>query len=451
MVLVVDGDVASRESHIAALNAAGLPSLSTANAVEGLALLAAEDIALVLCDAALADGSGLDFLARCRTSHRGVPVILTTEEGSLAVALLALRTGVCDYLVKPIPADSLVQVCTRVLQERDVLQQIDRYRRAASCVESPHDLIGSSRPIRELGRLIDSASASRSTVLLTGESGTGKELVSRAIHRRTQGPGGPFVAINCAALPEPLFEGELFGSRKGAFTGAFADRIGFFEAARGGTLFLDEIGDLPLTVQPKLLRAIERKEIVRVGDTRPITVDVRLIAATNRDLKKESAERRFREDLYYRLHVLAITLPPLRERKDDIPLLVDNFVSRFNRDLKKGCLGLEPDALKAAIAYDWPGNVRELENAIERAMHVASTPYLTAADLELVPGGLGPAPVESDDLKTSLARHEAEHISRVLTKARGNRENAARLLGIGPSTLYRKMNELGLHALEPPL
>ncbi len=248
-VLLVDGDLLSRETHLAALDAAGLPCLSTANAAEALTLLATNDIALVLCDAALADGSGLDFLARCRTSHRGVPVILTTDEGSLAIALLAIRTGVCDYLVKPIPADSLVQICTRVIKERDTLQEIERYRRSASCVEIPHEMVGASRAIREIGRLIESVSASRSTVLLTGESGTGKELVSRAIHRGSPGRGGPFVAVNCAALPEPLFEGELFGSRKGAFTGAFTDRIGFFEAARGGTLFLDEIGDLPLTVQ----------------------------------------------------------------------------------------------------------------------------------------------------------------------------------------------------------
>ncbi len=444
-ILILDGDGSSRQAHVSSLAAAGYHCEAVPSAAEALPVLAKDDVALVLCDAALADGSGLEFLTNVRVNRPGVPLVVTAAEGSLAESILALRLGACDYLLKPIPTATLVETCRRILQERDSLIEANRYRRAASRAEIPHELVGTSRAIREVGRLIESASTSHTTILLTGESGTGKEVVARAIHRATTSRGGPFVAINCAALPETLLESELFGHRKGAFTGAHADKQGYFEAARKGTLFLDEIGELPLALQPKLLRAIERKEIVPVGDTRATSVEVRLIAATNRDLKRECAERKFREDLYYRLHVLVIPLPPLRERREDIPLLVDHFVSRLNRDMKKSCLGLGRDALGAALAYDWPGNVRELENAIERAMLVSSSQYLTAADLGLSVGIPEPEGDASDDLKANVARFEAEHIRRVLLHAQGNRERAAHRLGISPSTLYRKMNELGLH------
>ncbi|MHC4070892.1 MAG: sigma-54 interaction domain-containing protein, partial [Planctomycetota bacterium] len=305
-------------------------------------------------------------------------------------------------------------------------------------------LVGQSDQIEHVRELIRKISTTASTVLITGESGTGKELVAREIHANSTAVKEQFVAINCAGIPEHLLESELFGHTKGAFTGADSEREGFFELAGKGTILLDEIAEMPLSLQSKLLRVIEERKFIRVGGKTPIGVEARITASTNKNLEELVKADLFRQDLYFRLAVFEIRLAPLRERRDDIPLLCDNLIKKLNQRLKRNCLGVDNDAIRMLLSYSWPGNIRELRNVIERAMILSTNQYVAAAELPAQITNAVEFRKYSDDLRTAMASYEKEHIRRVLLATGGNKERSARKLGINPSTLYRKMADLGL-------
>ncbi len=376
-----------------------------------------------------------------------MPVVVLTAHGSEKVAVQAMKAGAYDYVGKPFKPDEIV-LALRKAEERESLRRENRaLREQVSQSAQFESILAKSKEMVEIFRTITKISEFKTTVLVTGESGTGKELVARAIHSRsTSRKGGPFVAINCGAIPENLLESELFGHKKGAFTDATADRRGLFEEATGGTLFLDEIGELPGNLQVKLLRVLQEEHIRRLGDTRDVKVDVRIIAATHRDLGADVKAGRFREDLFYRIHVLAIHVPPLRERRDDVSLLVDHFIARNNARLGTDIRGVSSEARKLLLEYAWPGNVRELENTIERAMVLGETNVLEVTDLpERIRSALDPVQVQlaSGELsikKTSAAIEEIL-IRRALQKTKGNRTRAADLLEISHRALLYKIKD----------
>jgi DNA-binding NtrC family response regulator len=368
-----------------------------------------------------------------------------TAHGSVDTAVEALRAGAADYILKPIVFDDVLAKVDRVLEYRALAWQTQMLRREIDQRYEFDEMVGSGAAMRDVFNLIRKVAPTQATVLITGESGTGKEVVARALHRYSRAANRIFLPINCAAIPEALLESQLFGHVRGAFTGAIAAQEGLFARARGGTIFLDEIGDLPLSLQSKLLRAIESKEILAVGSTQPITVEVRIVAATNRDLRAMVEAGTFREDLYYRLNVVEIPLPPLRERRENIPELVEYLVRRHNRDMKTAYRGVDGGALKLLVSQPWKGNVRELDNAIEHAMILGNGEWITVADL---PRGLRDAdailPPVGDDLRDALRAYERIHIETVLRRIGSDKRLAADALGLSLSSLYRKMNELGI-------
>jgi DNA-binding NtrC family response regulator len=360
-------------------------------------------------------------------------------------AVEAMKHGASDYLTKPVKKDELVRVVERVIREAALRREVNRLRKEVHKEYSFHQILGKSKPIQAVFDLIRRVADSPTNVLITGESGTGKELVAKAIHYNSTRKEAPFVPVNCAAIPEQLLESELFGHMRGAFTDAKVDKRGLFEEAQKGTLFLDEISELPLMLQAKILRAIQEKEIRRVGATKPISVDVRIIAATNLNLSEEVKNKRFREDLYYRLNVIELKLPPLRERREDIPLLVDAFLKKCGESSGKVVKGVSEAALAMLIDYTWPGNVRELENVIERAVTLSRGEKISPDDLPpAVQGARGDRRVLDEAAEKSLPLHEIEkeYIKKILEKTGGNKYQAAHALGIDRKTLYRKLAEI---------
>jgi DNA-binding NtrC family response regulator len=350
-----------------------------------------------------------------------------------------------DYILKPVIFEDLLTKVERLLEHRQLVWQAQMLRREADSEEIFAGLVGQSSAMRDVFELIKKVAPTQSTVLITGESGTGKEVVARAIHNLSQVAQKIFLPVNCAAIPENLLESQLFGHVRGAFTGAVTSQEGLFSRAKGGTIFLDEIGDLPVGLQSKLLRAIEGKEILPVGSTQAVTVDVRIIAATNRDLRQMVDQGTFREDLYYRLNVINISLPPLRDRREDIPSLIEYLVRRHNREMKRSYRGVDNATLKVLMSQPWKGNVRELDNVIEHAMILGDGEWIAARDL---PRGLqdsdGPLPPVGDELREALRAYERIHIETVLRRSGHDKKRAADLLGLSLSSLYRKMNELGI-------
>ena len=396
---------------------------------------------VALCDVQLPGIDGLDLLGRMLLVRPELMVLIITAYATVETAVAAFRRGAQDYLMKPVIFDELLSKLDRLIRFRRLTLENQAMRKQLHATVDLDALVGSSAAMRAVKTLIRKIGPTRSNVLITGESGTGKELVARALHTQGREPDAPFMAINCAAIPHDLLENQLFGHVRGAFTGADRDRTGLFVAAGRGTVFLDEIGELPMLTQAKLLRAIEAKEVLPVGATRPEPVAARVVAATNKDLEAEAAAGRFRPDLFYRLNVVAIQLPPLRDRRDDIPALVAVLLDRHARALGRRVDGVDNAAIRRLTAAPWKGNVRELGNALERAVILADGPTLTVDDFAA--GLLGPdSPCgdgESDDLRAALDRFEAEHIRRVLDRAGGDKKEAARRLGLGLSSLYRKL------------
>ena len=401
---------------------------------------------VVLTDVRMPKMSGLDLLAALRAKSSSAVVIVMSAYGSVDLALEAMKAGAYDYVQKPFKPDEILLVLKKA-EERETLRKENQKLREAIRTEHKFDeILAKSAPMMELFRTIGKIADYKTTVLVIGESGVGKELVARAIHRRGNRQNGPFVAINCGAIPENLLESELFGHKKGAFTDATADRRGLFEEANGGTLFLDEIGELPLALQVKLLRVLQEETIRRLGDVKDVKTDVRIIAATHRDLQAEVKAGRFREDLFYRLNVLPIPLPPLRERKEDIPLLIDHFLARNNARLGTQIRGLDAEAKKALIDYAWPGNVRELENTIERAMVLADSDQLHVQDLpERVREARDPVQMQLASGELSIKKTtriiEEVLIRRALQKTKGNRTRAAEILEISHRALLYKLKD----------
>jgi DNA-binding NtrC family response regulator len=388
---------------------------------------------------------GLELLNQIKREYPEVNVVLMTAFGSVDTAVEAMKHGASDYLTKPVKKDELIRVVERVIREAALRREVDRLRREVRKEYSFHQILGKSKTIQAVFDLIRRVADSPTNVLITGESGTGKELVAKAIHYNSSRKEAPFVPVNCAAIPEQLLESELFGHMRGAFTDAKVDKRGLFEEAQKGTLFLDEISELPLMLQAKLLRAIQEKEIRRVGATKPIAVDVRIIAATNLNLADEVKNKRFREDLYYRLNVIELKLPPLRERREDIPLLVDAFLKKCAEMGGKPVKGISEAALAMLIDYAWPGNVRELENVIERAVTLSRGDKVSPDDLPpAVQGARGDRRVLNEAAEKSLPLHEVEkeYIKKILEKTGGNKYQAAHVLGIDRKTLYRKLAEI---------
>ncbi len=458
-VLIVDDEPNLRKILSAQLSRDGYEVMTAEDGEQGLAMLKDHHIDLVITDLKMPKVDGMTLLRRAIQEDAELPIILITAHGTIDTAVEALKSGAFDFVTKPFDKDEVRQIVAKALKTREL--------RGADATAAPtgmgvrFGIIGASPGIAELYAILERVADTPTTVLITGESGTGKELVARALHEHSSRKDKPFIKVNCAAIPKELIESELFGYERGAFTGAVSSKPGRFELANGGTLFLDEIGEIPIEMQVKLLRALQESEFERVGGIKTIHVDVRLVAATNRDLKKLIASGGFREDLFYRLNVVPIRLPALRERTSDIPLLVEHFLTKFNERLKKKVEGAEPDATETLVAYPWPGNIRELENVIERAVLFCDGPRLRAMDLAPEIRGI-PAmtnvPMPEADLQAALAgdgglkehvkvamsRLEKELVSRALQQTNGNVTHAARLLKISRKGLQLKMKELGL-------
>jgi DNA-binding NtrC family response regulator len=405
----------------------------------------------------LPEGDGFGVLRSAKEIDTEIPVIVMTAYGSIEDAVAAMKEGALDFLAKPVDPDHLLLLVTRALEQRRIVAENLLLKEELAVRRGAPQLVGDDPSLRKVFASLQRAASTDTTVLLEGESGTGKELFARSLHALSPRSDAPFVAINCAAIPENLLETELFGHEKGAFTGAVARKPGKFEMAHRGTLFLDEIGDLPLALQAKILRALEEKRFERVGGTASVQVDVRLVAATNKGLRAAVAARRFREDLYFRLSVFPITVPPLRERPGDIPVLARYFVERFCRDLKKKALGLSPAALEQLQTYRWPGNVRELQNCIERAVILADGDTILPRHLNLSfaqPSPDEPAPYDGIDLSGSLTEVtrrvtgevEKLKIQETLREAGHNKGRAAELLQISYKMLLAKLKEHGIES-----
>jgi DNA-binding NtrC family response regulator len=444
-ILVADDELGVRESLAEVLRDAGYAVETAIDGTAALEALDARDFAIVITDLRMPGADGLAVLRKLReVAPQTVPLVMTAH-GSVETAIEALRAGAADYILKPVVFDDVLAKVARVLEHRQLAWQTQMLRRE---VERRYDfdhLIGKNAAMLEVFHLIRKVAPTMTTVLVTGESGTGKEVVARAIHHYSQASAKVFLPVNCAAIPESLLESQLFGHVRGAFTGAVTAQEGLFARAKGGTIFLDEIGDLPTGLQSKLLRVIEAKEILPVGGTSPVTVDVRIITATNRDLAQMLEQGRFREDLYYRLNVVEIHLPPLRDRRDDIPELVEFLVRRHNREMKRCYRGVDNTTLKLLVSQPWKGNVRELDNVIEHAMILGGGEWITVADL---PRGLRegetPLPPVGDDLRDALRAYERIHIETVLRRLANDKRQASEALGLSLSSLYRKLNELGI-------
>ncbi|RMH04760.1 MAG: sigma-54-dependent Fis family transcriptional regulator [Nitrospirae bacterium] len=412
---------------------------------EALELLSGGEFLVVLTDLRMKGMEGLELLHEVVQRFPVCNVIIMTAFGSVETAVEAMKQGAFDYLTKPIKTNELVITIDKAVREALLRNEVAQLRRTVKQVYAFDQILGKSKPMQEVFDLIRRVADSQANILITGESGTGKELVAKAIHFNSSRREAPFVPINCAAIPELLLESELFGHVKGAFTDARTDKRGLFEEAHRGTLFLDEISELPLMLQAKLLRAVQSREIRRVGATRSVAVDVRIIAATNVLLAEEVKAKRFREDLYYRLNVIEIHLPPLRERKEDIPLLASMLLEKSPVAQAKHLKGIKESALGLLMDYEWPGNVRELENVIERAVTLAQGDYITVDELPPVLRGIrGDRQLIEDAAEQLLPLHamEQRYIKRILEKTKGNKFQAAQVLGIDRKTLYRKLSEM---------
>ncbi len=431
------------------LTEAGYATRSAADAEAGLNILRQEKIDLVLTDLKLPGMTGLEFLQAARRTASNLPIILMTAYGSVETAVEAMKAGASDYVLKPFSIEEIKLIVSRELESRRLREENRSLRDALGQRYEFKNIIGRSPAMQEVLATVERVATSNSTVLLGGESGVGKDMIARAIHEHSRRAAGPFVKINCTAIPENLLESELFGYEKGAFTGAVAPKPGKFELANEGTIFLDEIGDVPGTIQVKLLRVLQEREFERLGGTKTHKVDVRVIAATNRNLRDALEEGTFREDLYYRLNVVPISIPPLREHKEDIPYLVDFFIARYAKQSGKDISAITPAALALLMDFHWPGNIRELENIIERAVVLAAGPKIDVADIHL-----DVAPPKVTDAASSgapfppagltLEQFEDEIIKEALRRAGGNKSQAARLLGLSRNALRYRLSKIGV-------
>ncbi|HEU4583185.1 MAG TPA: sigma-54 dependent transcriptional regulator [Polyangiaceae bacterium] len=447
-VLVVDDDPATCRMIELGLRSEGYDVSSSPNARDALESARSFEPHVVLTDLNMGETSGLQLCAALSEQWPDIPVVVITAFGSMETAILAMRAGAYDFITKPFDIEALALAIARAVQHHQLRSEVKRLRAAVGQAGWGDDLIGSSVPMLELRALLERIAQTDTTVLVTGETGTGKEVVARVLHQHGKRRNGPFVAVNCSALPEALLESTLFGHVRGAFTDARQARQGLFLEAHGGTLFLDEIGEMPAGLQPKLLRALEARCVRAVGADNETPFDARIIAATNRDLDDAVQEGRFREDLYYRLNVLHVALPPLRSRGGDVIALAQHFLVQFASQSERPVLGISEAAARRLAAYPWPGNVRELRNSIERAVALTRFDHIAADDLPDRIKNFEPRHVlvAGDDLEEMAPLEEVErrYILRVLQAAGGNKSLAAQRLGVSRRTLYRKLGEYGV-------
>jgi len=445
-ILVIDDEPGHCEATAEALAKVGYECVQANSATAGIDQLERGNIGVVVTDLVLGEElDGMDVLREALRLHSDIEVIVVTGHGTIPSAVEAIQLGAASYLTKPLDINELRAVVAKAVANQQLRRENRELHKTLDKRFSFEQILGNNPKILRVLDTLQQISATDATVLIYGESGTGKELAAKAIHYNSPRRSRPFVALNCASLSEGILESELFGHEKGSFTGASGRRVGRFEYAEGGTLMLDEVGDMPISTQIKLLRVIEERQIMRVGSNEPVDVDVRLLAATNADLQQLVRDKKFRQDLFFRLNVVAIHMPPLRERKSDIPLLVRSFVQEFSQRHDKEITGISPTVSKALAQYDWPGNVRELRNCAESMVVVTKDTVLGEDDLpsHITPGRLAlPAPKDLSGM--SLQQAERELIRSTLDECNGNRKEAARKLGIGERTLYRKLNQYDL-------
>ncbi len=448
-ILLVEDEINMAKMQAKILQRKGYEVDTAGNGREALGKLDRSNFDVVITDLKMPVMDGMQLLREMNIKERGCAVIVLTGHGTIESAVEAMQRGAADYLTKPCNPDELLIKVDQILETKRLREEVAQLRREVRVYKKFGELIGQSQAMRQLYSVIGAVSANKSTVLITGESGTGKELVARTIHQKGPWAERPFVAINCGAMSETLLDSQLFGHRRGAFTGAIADNSGVFQAANGGTLFLDEISEIPLALQVKFLRAIQEKEVTPLGSSRPVKVDVRLIAASNRNLEEEVKKGSFRDDLFYRLSVVPIHLPPLRERREDIPLLIEHFITAFSREYNVEPRRIAPSALEKIMAYPWPGNIRELQNVIERVFALSHSNEITLDDLPSAVSGFEEQPFNFQELSElpTLEAMERSLIAAALRKSNGNKNEAARLLAIDRQRLYRKLEKYRLDSI----
>jgi DNA-binding NtrC family response regulator len=432
---VVDDEQNIRRMLNRVLSSEGFIVKEAINGLEALKRLEEEDYSLVLLDLKMPGLNGIETLKKIREFDINLPIIMISAYGSISEAVEAMKLGALDYLIKPFDIEELKIIVERAIKQYELRVENIYYREEEEKRFNFDEIIGKSKAIKRVLEMVKSVSVTPATVLITGESGTGKELIARAIHKNSPGNKNPFVVVNCVAFSSHLLESELFGHEKGAFTGAISKRIGRFEMAKGGTIFLDEIGEVDPVIQTKLLRFLQEKEFERVGSSKSIKVDVRILSATNLDLKKKAEDNNFRQDLYYRLNVFNIEVPPLRERKEDIPLLVEHFIHKYNKILNKKVEEISPQAMELLLNYDYPGNIRELENILERSMIMAKNNIMDETYFAFI------NKENFSEKKGTLKEVEKELIIKYLIQNKSNRTKTAELLGISRRSLQNKIKE----------
>ncbi|WP_374175199.1 sigma-54-dependent transcriptional regulator [Flavobacterium tructae] len=442
-ILIIDDEEKLRSLLARIIKSEGFEVIEAKDLKSGFKKLEQTDIDVVLCDVKLPDGNGVDFLQNIKTSFPLIEVILLTAFGNIPDGVQAMKNGAFDYIVKGDDNDKIIPLLYKAVEKVHLQKKVKQLEKRIGDKYSFSTIIGKSKGIEQVIDLAKKVAKTDSTVLLTGETGTGKEVFAQAIHENSTRTGKSFVALNCSTFSKEILESELFGHKQGAFTGALKDKKGFIEEANGGTLFLDEIGEMPIELQAKLLRVLETSEYIPLGDTTPKKSNFRLIAATNRDLKVESEEHRFRSDLYFRLNIFEITLPPLRERIKDIALLTHSFVKQFSEKTNKKTLQISDDFIQKLEHYSWPGNIRELKNIIERSVILSSEDTLTS---DVLPYEMQQETGKNTKQMSAFSMQSIEklHIQKVLNYTKGNKAETARLLEIGIATLYRKLDEYGI-------
>ena len=442
-ILIADDEKGIRDSLSTVLSSEGFTCETASDGEKAIEKFTNEDFDILIVDIKMPKWNGIEVLEKVSKISPKTLTIIITAHATIETAIDALRKGAVDYLLKPLDFDDVILRIKKIQQYNQLLLENKYLKKEIHLKFNQNLIIGESPAMQNIFKLIEKVANSSSNILITGKSGTGKELVARAIHKNSQRAKSPFIPINCGAIPDTLFESELFGFKKGSFTGAIMDKDGVFRAANNGTLFLDEVGETPIQTQVKLLRAIETKEIKPIGSNSTFTADVRVLSSTNKDLIKEIEEGNFREDLYYRLNIIEINLPSLSERKEDIPILVQHFVRKYNYELKRKVLGVDNETMKALMNYQWKGEVRELENVIERAVLLCEGDYITMKDLP-PQAQAETGNIYSDELKAAVRNFEKQHISSLLKRMNNDKNKTTKILGIGLSSLYRKMDELGI-------
>ncbi len=448
-VLLADDEATFRETFAKVLREEEMSVTTVTNGADAIDAAMKKPFGVVVMDIRMPGIDGIKALREIMRIRPETRVIMITAYGTVEMAVEAIKLGACDYVMKPVAMDDIVTKIRQNMKYLDLQEENKKLKHELGKRFDIGQIIGKSPEMQNVFDMIRKVAPTKSNVLITGKSGTGKELVARAIHSLAAQNSKQFLAVNCSAIPEGLLESELFGHKKGSFTSAVRDKKGLFESACGGTLFLDEIGHMPMSCQVKLLRAVEHRQVIPVGSTEPVDVDLRLIAATNKELQKEIKAGRFREDLYYRMNVVGIHLPPLSERKEDIPMLVEHFIKKFNAEMGKTCTGVSDAVMRLFMSYEWKGNIRELENVIERAVIFAEGDTIKISDIGLLGSHAMGLSKEDEDLQTAVKAYEKEYIRRVLSKHDWNKVAAAKALKVGLSSLYRKIDELEIDSQKP--